>query len=98
VLSSLLHVFTGVAAPVAALALLWGALVWLGVAPDAKMAQAKIEGVFGQARSEIQVAGGAVSLEDKLAQLKTACDHNVLSARECEDARARIVTQFASKP
>ena len=98
VASSFLHILTGVAAPVSALAMLWGVLTWAGIAPTADVAAAKIDGLVGKAQAEVQIASSAGSLEDKLAQLKTACDHGALSPEECAGARARLLAAFTAKP
>jgi hypothetical protein len=94
----LLQVFTEFVIPFSTLALLWGMLARAGVAPAADVAQEEFTSMLGMPRKEIQVTNQSASLDEKLTQLKIACDHKALSSKECNDARSQIVAEFSGKP
>lgn len=91
--------YTQYVASASFLVLIWGGLVWAGVAPSASVAVESAKSLAGLAPklSNAVAPASSLPLEGQLTQLKDACDHHLLSPTECSEARAKIVSQFARK-
>lgn len=97
-----LNILTYWAGTIAALLLVWGALVVVGIAPGVESVAAlgnKAIGVVTGLKAKSDAAApilptGDETLAKKLESLKETCDKGLLTKNECEAAKAKIMSDF----